>query len=68
MGKNKTGRNASCPCESGLKYKKCHGDNVKIELSKLAYIEKFDELIETEKLKAEIKRGEQNENNKTAPK
>ena len=32
MSKNKTGRNEPCPCESGLKYKYCHGDKMK-ELS-----------------------------------
>lgn len=26
----KIGRNEKCPCGSGLKYKKCHGDWVKI--------------------------------------
>lgn len=25
----KIGRNERCPCGSGLKYKKCHGDSVK---------------------------------------
>lgn len=45
------GRNDLCRCGSGLKFKKCHGDHVKVELSKLAYMSKFDELIEIEKLK-----------------
>ena len=26
-GPEKVGRNAPCPCGSGLKYKKCHGRN-----------------------------------------
>ena len=51
MGKNKTGRNDPCYCGSELKYKKCHGDFVKVEKAKTAYLDKFDELIEVEKLK-----------------
>ena len=66
--RKKIGRNGPCHCGSGLKLKKCHGDFVKIEIAGRAYQAKFNELIETEKVKAEIERGEQNENNKTAPK
>lgn len=51
MGKNKIGRNDPCHCDSGLKFKKCHGDYIKIETAKTAYLDKFNELIETEKLK-----------------
>jgi len=51
MAKNKTGRNDPCHCDSGLKFKKCHGDYVKIEIAKTAYLDKFNELIEIEKLK-----------------
>ena len=52
MGKNKIGRNDLCTCESGLKYKKCHGDHVKIMQSKQAYHDRFNGLIEAEKAKA----------------
>lgn len=51
MGKNKTGRNDPCHCGSELKFKKCHGDYVKIEIAKVAYLDKFNELIEAEKQK-----------------
>ena len=49
----KMGRNDPCHCGSGLKLKKCHGDFVKIEIAGRAYQEKFNELIEAEKVKAE---------------
>lgn len=54
MGKNKTGRNDLCHCNSNLKYKKCHGDHVKIEIAKTAYLDKFNELIEIEKGKKDV--------------
>ena len=53
MNKNKIGRNDPCHCGSGLKLKRCHGDFVKIEVAGRAYQEKFNELIEAEKAKAE---------------
>ena len=54
MGKNKIGRNDLCTCESGLKYKKCHGDPVKIMQSKQAYHDRFNGLVEAEKAKAKV--------------
>lgn len=39
-------RNQSCPCRSGLKQKKCHGDIVKIQIAKQAYKNKMQELID----------------------
>lgn len=41
-------RNQPCPCKSGLKFKKCHGDPIKIMLAKQAYEEKMKELIQNE--------------------
>ena len=51
---NKIGRNDPCHCGSGLKLKRCHGDYVKIEVAGRAYQERFNELIEAEKTKAEV--------------
>ncbi len=49
MGKNKTGRNDPCHCGSELKFKRCHGDSVKLILAKNAYTDKLNELIEIQK-------------------
>ena len=47
----KTGRNELCPCGSGLKYKKCHGDPVKISACNMIAQLKMKELIMTERIK-----------------
>lgn len=41
----KPGRNELCPCGSGLKYKYCHGDQIKVVLCNQAANEKMAELI-----------------------
>lgn len=47
------GRNDLCPCGSGLKYKKCHGDIVKIQLCQQAAFKLMQELIAEEVSKKE---------------
>lgn len=47
----KPGRNEPCPCGSGLKYKKCHGDPLKQALCNRTANEKMVVLIEDEKTK-----------------
>lgn len=49
--KHKTGRNEPCPCESGLKFKQCHGDQVKVMLCNEAANQKMVELIRVEQHK-----------------
>ncbi len=61
----KIGRNDPCHCGSELKYKKCHGDFIKIETAKQAYLDKFDGLIEIEKLKG--KKDESNRQSRGVP-
>ena len=41
-------RNEPCPCDSGLKQKKCHFDPAKIQLAKKAYTDKLNELVQEE--------------------
>jgi len=52
-GNQKPGRNEPCPCGSGLKYKKCHGDSLKQALCNRVANEKMVALIELEKEKQE---------------
>jgi len=47
----KTGRNDLCPCKSGLKFKYCHGDVVKVDLARHAMNYRMAELIVEEKIK-----------------
>lgn len=47
------GRNDPCPCGSGLKLKKCHGDIVKIQLCQQAASKLMQELITEEVSKKE---------------
>lgn len=54
MGRNKIGRNELCHCGSELKFKRCHGDPVKLILAKQAYMDKLNELIEIEKGKKDV--------------
>ncbi len=50
----KIGRNDPCPCKSGLKYKKCHGDPVKIAMVKHAAEVAMNHLIQNERIKKGI--------------
>jgi hypothetical protein len=43
----KIGRNDLCPCKSGLKYKKCHGDPVKTQQAKS--VPEFNKLVKDER-------------------
>lgn len=45
------GRNEPCPCRSGLKYKKCHGDPVKIDMVNHAANVAMNHLIQCERIK-----------------
>lgn len=45
------GPNEPCPCESGLKYKICHGDPVKKAVCEATVREKMYHLIVAEKIK-----------------
>ncbi len=49
--KNKIRRNDPCPCESGLKFKQCHGDQVKRVQCKAAATARMLELIQEEKIR-----------------
>lgn len=49
--KHKTGRNEKCPCESGLKFKRCHGDMAKVIVCNEAANQKMVELIRIEQRK-----------------
>lgn len=51
--KSKTtpGRNEPCPCESGLKYKYCHGDPLKRAVCERVMAETMVRLIIQEKLR-----------------
>ncbi len=61
--KHKVGRNELCPCKSGLKYKSCHGDAVKLILCKQAANEKMLKLITIEKFnKASAKINQETKN------
>lgn len=53
--KHPVGRNDPCPCESGLKYKKCHGDPGKIAICNAIVREKMLELIRVEQRKKIIR-------------
>jgi len=48
------GRNEPCSCKSGLKYKYCHGDPVKIELVNHAANVAMNHLIQQERIKKGI--------------
>lgn len=48
---NKPGRNEPCPCQSGLKYKDCHGDLIKQETCNQIVNEVMLDLIYGEKVK-----------------
>lgn len=45
------GRNEPCPCESGLKYKDCHGDGLKRAVCDRVANETMVKLILQEKVK-----------------
>ena len=47
-------RNEPCPCQSGLKYKNCHGDQIKMMQCKVAANERMIELIQEEKIRRGI--------------
>lgn len=49
--KHTVGRNEPCPCESGLKFKYCHGDSLKVAVCNRVANEKMVELILQEKIK-----------------
>lgn len=53
--KHPVGRNDPCPCGSGLKYKKCHGDPAKVEICNRVANEKMVELIRVEQRKKIIR-------------
>jgi hypothetical protein len=48
------GRNELCPCKSGLKFKKCHGDTVKITECNHAANLRMAQLIAEEQSKRNI--------------
>ena len=52
--KNKVGRNELCPCESGLKFKYCHGDPLKQAVCERIAGEAMVQLILEEKRKKGI--------------
>lgn len=54
QSKHKVGRNEPCPCESGLKYKFCHGDPLKQEVCNRVANEAMVQLIIEEKRKKGI--------------
>lgn len=49
--KGKVGRNEPCPCESGLKFKRCHGDEGKRAVCEAVMRETMVRLIIEEQLK-----------------
>lgn len=53
--KHKVGRNEPCPCDSGLKFKHCHSDPLKIAVCERVVQEKMLELIRIEQRKQIIK-------------
>ena len=48
---NKPGRNEQCPCGSGLKFKFCHGDPLKMAICNQVANEKMVELIKETQIK-----------------
>ncbi|MBE3140133.1 MAG: SEC-C domain-containing protein [Thermoplasmata archaeon] len=50
-GNSQPGRNDPCPCESGLKFKYCHGDEMKQAVCNRVANEKMVQLIFQEKFK-----------------
>ncbi len=50
-GNQTPGRNEPCPCESGLKYKHCHGDPGKVAVCNRVVSETMVRLIAAEKYK-----------------
>lgn len=50
----KPGRNELCPCKSGLKYKFCHGDELKIQLVNKAANVAMNHLIHGERIRKGI--------------
>lgn len=55
QSKHKVGRNDPCPCGSGLKYKRCHGDPGKIAICEQAVRETMLRLIRLEQRKQIVK-------------
>ena len=49
-----TGRNEPCPCNSGLKFKHCHGDEIKRAICNVLANDKMVELIHQEQIKQGI--------------
>jgi DNA-directed RNA polymerase subunit RPC12/RpoP len=54
VGSRPPGRNDPCPCDSGLKYKHCHGDPEKIALTQKFAIAFLMRLIQEERMKKGI--------------
>ena len=50
LSQNKIGRNDPCPCQSGLKFKHCHGDPIKQEQCKQVANLAMVELIREEQI------------------
>lgn len=50
MNDNKIQRNVPCPCESGLKYKHCHGDPVKVQACQHIAMKLMERLIVREQM------------------
>lgn len=55
-----TGRNELCPCGSGLKYKRCHGDELKKEICYTAANDAMKETM-TELINVELQKKNKNE-------
>lgn len=51
VGGQQPGRNEPCPCGSGLKYKHCHGNQKKLELTQRFAAAFFNNLIHDERMK-----------------
>lgn len=54
--KSKVGRNEKCPCGSGLKFKHCHGDEMKQAVCNRVANEKMVQLILAEQVKRGIRK------------
>ncbi len=51
---NEPGRNDLCPCQSGLKYKRCHGDEAKKAICNQVANQVMCQLIDRELKKREV--------------
>ena len=59
-GNKQPGRNDPCPCESGLKFKHCHGDMLKVAVCNRVANEKMIQLIREEQKKRIVKKQQKN--------